>query len=39
MSAEQNMAIFRRVIEEGFNQGNMAALDECFPPHLHRASV
>ena len=32
MSAEQNMSVFRRVIEEGFNQGNLAALDECFPP-------
>ena len=32
MSAEQNIATFRRVIEEGFNQGNMAALDDCFTP-------
>lgn len=32
MPAEQNMATFRRVIEEGFNQGNMAALDDCFTP-------
>ena len=32
MSAEQNKEIFRRVIEEGFNKGNLAALDECFPP-------
>ena len=32
MSAEQNTAVLRKVIEEGFNQGNMAALDECFPP-------
>lgn len=32
MSAEQNIATFRRVIEEGFNKGNVAALDECFPP-------
>ena len=32
MSAEQNIAAFRRVIEEGFNKGNMAALDDCFAP-------
>jgi predicted ester cyclase len=32
MSAEQNIAVFRRVIEEGFNKGNVEALDECFPP-------
>jgi len=25
-------AVFRRVIEEGFNRGNFAAWDECFPP-------
>jgi predicted ester cyclase len=31
MSGEQNKAIFRRVIEEGFNSGNLQALDECFP--------
>ena len=32
MSAEQNIAIFRRVIEEGFNKGNMDVLDDCFAP-------
>lgn len=34
MSAEQNknIAAFRQVIEEGFNKGNMAALDDCFAP-------
>jgi predicted ester cyclase len=32
MSIDQNKAVFRRVIEEGFNKGNLAALDECFPP-------
>ena len=32
MSAEQNIAVFRRVIEEGFNTGNVDALDDCFPP-------
>jgi predicted ester cyclase len=31
MSAEQNKAVFRRVIEEGFNQGNLDALNDCFP--------
>lgn len=24
--------VFRRVIEEGFNKGNLAALNDCFPP-------
>jgi predicted ester cyclase len=32
MTAEQNAEVFRRVIEEGFNNGNFAALDEGFPP-------
>ncbi len=32
MSAEQNKEVFRRVIEEGFNDGDLDALDECFPP-------
>jgi len=32
MSAEENEAVFRRVIEEGFNKGDLAALDDCFPP-------
>ena len=32
MSAEQNKDIFRRVIEEGFNNGNLDALNDCFPP-------
>ncbi len=31
MSGEQNKQVFRRVIEEGFNSGNLAALDELFP--------
>ena len=30
MSEEQNKEIFRRLIEEGFNKGNLAALDELF---------
>ena len=32
MSIEQNKEVFRRVIEEGFNSGNLDALNECFPP-------
>lgn len=32
MSTEQNKETFRRVIEEGFNKGNMDALDDCFAP-------
>lgn len=32
MSEEQNKELFRRVIEEGFNKGNLAALNDCFPP-------
>jgi predicted ester cyclase len=32
MSVEQNKAIFRRVIEEGFNRGHFEALNDCFPP-------
>jgi predicted ester cyclase len=30
MSNEQNVQVFRRLIEEGFNKGNLAALDELF---------
>ena len=33
MSAEQNKEVFRRVIEEGFSNGNLPALDDCFAPH------
>ena len=32
MSHEQNKAVLRRVIEEGFNKGNYAALDALFAP-------
>jgi steroid delta-isomerase-like uncharacterized protein len=28
VSAEDNKAIFRRIVEEGFNKGNMSVLDE-----------
>jgi len=30
MSTEQNITTMRRVIEEGFNKGNLEALDDCF---------
>ena len=30
MTTPDNANVFRRVIEEGFNQGNVAALDDCF---------
>lgn len=32
MSGEDNKKVFRWVIEEGFNKGNLDALDDCFPP-------
>ena len=32
MSEKLNIATFRRVIEEGFNKGNVDALDDCFSP-------
>jgi len=32
MSEKLNIATFRRVIDEGFNKGNMVALDDCFSP-------
>jgi predicted ester cyclase len=32
MSIEQNIATLRRVIYEGFNKGNLDALDDCFAP-------
>jgi predicted ester cyclase len=31
-SPEQNLEVLRRVIEEGFNKGNYAALDALFAP-------
>ena len=46
MSQDQNKQVFRRLIEEGFNKGNLSALDALFtadfkehqdgmvPPHL-----
>ena len=32
MSTEDNKALVRRLTEEGFNQGNMAAYDEIYAP-------
>jgi len=32
MSTDQNKAVFRQVIEEGFNKGNLDTLDDCFSP-------
>ena len=32
MSVKQNMEMFRTVVEEGFNQGNLKALDALFAP-------
>jgi len=29
MSAEKNKAIMRRIVEEAFNKGNLAVVDEC----------
>ena len=31
---ERNKAVFRVVVEEGFSKGNLAALDDYFPPHF-----
>jgi len=30
-TAERSKEAFRRLIEEGFNKGNLEALDDCFP--------
>jgi predicted ester cyclase len=32
MTSEKNTQIFRRVVEEGFNKGNLDALDALFAP-------
>jgi len=34
MSAEQNKAVFRRFVEEVFNQGNIGLVDEIFTPNF-----
>lgn len=30
---ERSKEVFRRLIEEGFNRGNLQVLEECFPQH------
>jgi predicted ester cyclase len=35
MTSQENTEIFRRVIEEGFNKGNLDALDALFAPDFH----
>ena len=39
--AEANIATFRRAIEEGWNRGNLAAIDELFSPDFveHQAGI
>ncbi len=32
MSTDENKALARRIIEEAWNQGNMAAVDELMAP-------
>ncbi len=32
--SEENEQVFRRMIEEGFNKGNLVALDEFFAPNF-----
>jgi predicted ester cyclase len=34
MSAEQNIATFRQLIEEGFSQGNLEVLKDVFTPNF-----
>ena len=34
MSEEQNKQVFRRLIEEGFNQGNLGVLNDVFAPNF-----
>jgi len=36
MSAEQNQAVMRSVIDEGFNKGNYDALDALYAPNYHQ---
>ena len=33
MERASNEALYRRLIEEGFNQGNLAVVDEIVAPH------
>jgi hypothetical protein len=34
MSAEENKAMLRRLVDEGLNAGNMDVVDELFTPEL-----
>ncbi|MEW5718953.1 MAG: ester cyclase [Chloroflexota bacterium] len=34
MSEKENEEVFRRLIEEGFNKGNLAVLDDLFTPNF-----
>jgi steroid delta-isomerase-like uncharacterized protein len=36
MSAEQNKSIVRRWVEEGWNKGNAALIDELFTPNFYQ---
>jgi len=38
---EANVAVFRRAIDEGWNRGNLAAIDELFAPDFveHQAGI
>jgi steroid delta-isomerase-like uncharacterized protein len=40
-TTEANVATFRRAIEEGWNRGNLAAIDELFAPDFveHQAGI
>jgi steroid delta-isomerase-like uncharacterized protein len=38
MTVEENKAVFRRMVEEGFNKGNLAVVDELVAPnHVNHA--
>ena len=39
MQTEQNKAIFRQLIEEVFNQGNMSVIDELVAPEFKRMTT
>ncbi len=40
VSAEENEAIVRRYVEEAFNQGNLAVIDELFAPdYVNHGSI
>lgn len=41
MSTEENKAVVRRLIEEGYNQKNLAVFDELYAPDVvvHNSSL